>query len=226
MQNRPWEWIENLGEAVLDDNLPRLPDSTIKNAGSLSLELFAARPTGDHIVRSTVLSPNKDNSDSINMRLEGDLRSFEDGITAESVYKRDWREARLEAHRDVHAGTDGIIGEGIGDIGALTAPTGQARSGSRRPSPASSVRSRGSAPGSIGSVRQSPGIGTRVSLSTVDETTEETDAGTAEVGVIGHKRKAESDDDMEMVHVVVASGKSRKVKGAKPRPKRKQSAAN
>lgn len=226
VQNRPWEWIENLGEAVLDDNLPKLPDSTIKNAGSLSLELFAARPTGDHILRSTVLSPNKDNSDYTNMRLEGDLRSFEDGITAESAYKRDWREARLEAHRDVHTGTDGTIGEGIDDIGAFTAPIGQARSVSRRPSPASSVRSKGSAPGSIGSVRQSPGIGTRISLSTVDETTEEAGAVTAEVEVLGHKRKAESDDDVEMVHVVVASGKSRKVKGAKPRPKRKQSAVD
>lgn len=221
VQNRPWEWIENLGEAVLDDNLVKLPDSNIKNTGSLSLEHFAARPTADHILQSTVLPRGKDNSDQTNMRLEGDLRSFEDGITAESIYKRDWRETRLEAHRDVHAGNDGTNGEGIDDIGALTAPTGKARSGSRRPSPASSVRSRDSAHGSIASMRQSPGVGTKVSLSTVGEMTEEGDVDTAEIVVVGHKRKA--DDDVEMVEAGI-SDKARKVKGVKPRPKRKASA--
>ncbi|KAL4074347.1 hypothetical protein J3A83DRAFT_4509821 [Scleroderma citrinum] len=223
VQNRPWEWIENLGEAASDDSLPRLPESTIKNVGSLSLELFAARQTGDHIL-STSLSPNKDSHAHTNKRLEGDMRSFEDGMTAESIYKRDWRDARLEAHRDVHAGpTEGTSGEGIDDIGPFTIPIGQTRSGSRRPSPASSIRSRGSAHGSIASTRQSPGIGTRVSLSTVGESMEEAAAGTAmEVEVIGHKRKADSDDDVEMVEGV-APGKARKVKGVKPRPKRKHS---
>ncbi|KAL4080156.1 hypothetical protein V8B97DRAFT_1914244 [Scleroderma yunnanense] len=214
VQNRPWEWIENLGEAASDDSLPRLPESTIKNV---------ARQTGDHIL-STSLSPNKDSHAHTNKRLEGDMRSFEDGMTAESIYKRDWRDARLEAHRDVHAGpTEGTSGEGIDDIGPFTIPIGQTRSGSRRPSPASSIRSRGSAHGSIASTRQSPGIGTRVSLSTVGESMEEAAAGTAmEVEVIGHKRKADSDDDVEMVEGV-APGKARKVKGVKPRPKRKHS---
>jgi mediator of RNA polymerase II transcription subunit 12 len=39
VQNRPWEWTEYLG----DDN----PDE-FKNSGSLPLELFDAKLTGDH----------------------------------------------------------------------------------------------------------------------------------------------------------------------------------
>ncbi|KAG6334052.1 hypothetical protein ID866_5040 [Astraeus odoratus] len=221
VQNRPWEWIENLGESAVEDGLTRLPDSVIKNTGSLSLELFAARPTGDHILQPSGLTLCKQGPDQRNMRLEGDLRSFEDGLTSETIYRRDWREARLEIHRDAHARSpEGASGDATDDIKVSALASGQARSGSRRPSPASSVRSRDSAHGSITSMKQSPGIGTRTSLSTVSESMEEGDMSTAETEMRGHKRKAESESELEMVEGPVA-GKSRKAKTIKSRPKRK-----
>lgn len=221
VQNRPWEWIENLGEPSVETGLRPKTDSAIKNAASLSLEFFAARPTGDHIFQTSVLATNENASDQDNMRLEGDMRSFEDGLSAESVYTRDWRETRLEAHRDIHAGiAESTSGDGTDDIGALTIPPAQIQSVSRRASPASSVRSRESAYESIMSLRQSPSMGAKASLSTVSETMEDAEGSTAEVGVTGHKRKAETDDEVEIIEGLIPE-KARKGKGVKPRSRRK-----
>ncbi|KAI6169577.1 hypothetical protein EDD17DRAFT_1784529, partial [Pisolithus thermaeus] len=221
VQNRPWEWIENLGEPSAETGLRPRTDSTIKNATSLSLEFFAARPTGDHILQTSVWGPSEDVPDLENMRLEGDLRAFEDGLSAESVYARDWRETRLEAHRDIHAGvTENTGGDGNDDLGVLAIPPAQIHSVSRRPSPASSVRSRDSAHGSIASLRQSPGMGAKAPLSALSETMEDAEASTTEVGVIGHKRKAETDDEVEIIEGPIPD-KARKAKAVKPRPKRK-----
>ncbi|KAI6044642.1 hypothetical protein EDC04DRAFT_2641397 [Pisolithus marmoratus] len=221
VQNRPWEWIENLGEPPVETGFRPGTDSAIKNAASLSLEFFAARPTGDHILQMSALDTDEDVADQENMRLEGDLRSFEDGLSAESIYARDWRETRLEAHRDVHArATEYTSADGTDDLGALTIPPAQIHSVSRRASPASSVRSRGSAQGSIVSLRQSPSMGSKAPLSTVSETVEDAEAGTAEMLVIGHKRKAETDDEVEIIEGPIP-GKVRKGRTVKPRPRRK-----
>ncbi|KAI6121312.1 hypothetical protein F5141DRAFT_1186585 [Pisolithus sp. B1] len=221
VQNRPWEWIENLGEPPVETGLRPRTDPAIKNVTSLSLEFFAARPTGDHILQTSVWGPNEDVPDLGNMRLEGDLRAFEDGLSAESVYTRDWRETRLEAHRDIHAGvTENTGGDGNDDLGVLAIPPAQIHSVSRRPSPASSVRSRESAHGSIASLRQSPGVGAKAPLSALSETMEDAEASTTEVGVIGHKRKAETDDEVEIIEGPIPE-KARKAKAVKPRPKRK-----
>lgn len=221
VQNRPWEWIENLGEPPVETGLRPAADPAIKNATSLSLEFFAARPTGDHILRTSVRGPNEDVPDLENMRLEGDLRTFEDGLSAETVYTRDWRETRLEAHRDIHAGvTENTSGDGSDDLGALAIPPAQIHSVSRRPSPASSVRSRESARGSSASLRLSPGMGAKAPLSAVSETMEDVEAGIAEVGVIGHKRKAETDDEVEIIEGPIPE-KARKGRTVKPRPRRK-----
>ncbi|KAI6129405.1 hypothetical protein EDD16DRAFT_1690096 [Pisolithus croceorrhizus] len=221
VQNRPWEWIENLGEPPVETGLRPRTEPAIKNVTSLSLEFFAARPTGDHILQTSVWGPNEDVPDLENMRLEGDLRAFEDGLSAESVYTRDWRETRLEAHRDIHAGvTENTGGDGNDDLGVLAIPPAQIHSVSRRPSPASSVRSRESAHGSIASLRQSPGMGAKAPLSALSETMEDAEASTTEVGVIGHKRKAETDDEVEIIEGPIPE-KARKAKAVKPRPKRK-----
>ena len=106
VQNQPWEWVENLGEPAVEEDANRWWEGPFKNASSLSLELFAARRTGDHIPRpirnTTTTTTTKRDSDHErdDMRLEGDLRSFEDGLSAESIYRRDWHETRLEAYRD------------------------------------------------------------------------------------------------------------------------------
>ncbi|KAG9310729.1 hypothetical protein JVU11DRAFT_9332 [Chiua virens] len=49
VQNRPWEWIENLGEPAVEEDAHRWQEGPFKNTPSLSLELFAARRTGEHI---------------------------------------------------------------------------------------------------------------------------------------------------------------------------------
>ncbi|KAF9219563.1 hypothetical protein BS17DRAFT_760662 [Gyrodon lividus] len=238
VQNRPWEWIENLGEPAVEADAKRSRETVIKNSGSLSLELFAARPTGDHILlpiptppSSSVSSDDNDHDDMGNrdMRREGDMRSFEDGLSAENMYRRDWRETRLEVHRDVQAG--GGEGEGKGEgadeLGALPIFSGQNRLGSgvgsRRASPASSVRSRGSAHGSVASVRQSPGLGTtsKISVSTTSDTMEEGNGAGGSVVIRGQKRKAaDSDDEVEIVEGPVPAKPNAK-KSKKARAKKK-----
>jgi hypothetical protein len=48
-------------------------------------------------------SGDGDDDEDRNMRLEGAVRAFEDGLLAESIYRRDWRETRLDAYRDGRA---------------------------------------------------------------------------------------------------------------------------
>lgn len=86
--NRPWEWVENLGDypaADTKDDEEERGRHPIKNSSSLSLDLFNARVTGDGIVPIDENDP----------RLEGNIRTFEDSLNAESVFKRDWRETRI-----------------------------------------------------------------------------------------------------------------------------------
>jgi mediator of RNA polymerase II transcription subunit 12 len=127
---------------------------------------------------------------------------------AESIFRRDWRETRLPAHSDVRAGERGV-GEGADELGTM--PTfGLQKPGSRRVSPASSVRSRGS----VSSVRRSPGsLGQSVRRFYWGEWC----SGPA----AGSKRKAlasvDDDDDVEIIegHVPLANPKKPKVK---PKP--------
>ena len=212
VQNRPWEWVENLGEPAVEEDANRWQEGPFKNASSLSLELFAARRTGDHIPRP---NPNpihdtarRDDHESNDVRFEGDIRSFEDGLSAESIYRRDWRETRLEAYRDeqVDGGASSSMGKGDGldEVGPLPVFTTQHRagstgagSGSRRASPASSVKSRGSAQGTVSSVRQSPGSTHKMSTATMSDQVEE--GGTTTRSGSGHKRKADPDEEVEVV---------------------------
>lgn len=212
VQNRPWEWVENLGEPATEEDPHRWQQGPFKNASSLSLEHFAARRTGDHITQPIRMH---DVHDSDAMRLEGDLRSFEDGLSAESVYRRDWRETRLEAYRDGEP--DGAPTERLDEAGSLPIFATHNRSGStggsRRASPASSVKSRGSARGS--SVRPSPGSTNRMSTVTMSDIVEE---GTGS----GVKRKAGSDNEVEIVEgPVPAKVDAKKPRGVKARGKRR-----
>lgn len=200
IQNRPWEWIENLDK----------DDGTIRNTASLSLELFGAKATGDRLIGYV-----HDEERCIPSRLES---VFEDKLTAESIFRRDWRETRLPAHSDVRAGERGV-GEGVDELGSL--PTfGLQKPGSRRVSPTSSVRSRGSG----SSVRRSPGShsGNRSVVSTREGTG---DSGIGSGPAAGRKRKASAsasvgdDDEVEIVEgPVPANPKKPKVK---QKPKKK-----
>lgn len=160
--NRPWEWIENLGEPSNPeskegrerDEKERLKTKhLVKNSASLSLELFGARMTGDGILPTTPeLSP----------RTEGNIRAFEDGLSAENIFKRDWRETRVELEPELLSGNPmtRLRGETDHEGSGSTVLSGGARSERRltpRGSPASSIVSRSSARGSTASMRQSPG---------------------------------------------------------------------
>jgi mediator of RNA polymerase II transcription subunit 12 len=92
--NRPWEWMEYLGDPVMDakeENRNKKekenPIHSFKNAGAISLEMFGARITGDCIV------PNM--SEEVDGRMESRIREFEDGLSADTLFRRDWRETRV-----------------------------------------------------------------------------------------------------------------------------------
>lgn len=100
--NKPWEWIENLGEPPSSDPAEeerereeRMRDRVahlVKNTSSISLEYFAARHTGDTV--------KVDMESESYANLEGFTRGFEDGLS-ESVFTRDWRETRFELEREL-----------------------------------------------------------------------------------------------------------------------------
>jgi mediator of RNA polymerase II transcription subunit 12, fungi type len=153
VQNRPWEWIEHIGEP---SPLEPTPDDSqtrtrhlVKNSASLSLDLFGSRATGDGILNGGT---------GMNARVEANLRSFEDSLSSESIFRRDWRETRREAGH-IRSGPRGEEADEVGALPAFakrTRTTGS-RSSSRRTSPASSVHSRGSFhPSGSGSLRPSP----------------------------------------------------------------------
>lgn len=210
VQNRPWEWIENLGEPAVEEDAHRWRQGPFKNASSLSLELFAARRTGEHIPHPNITrdTTKHDAHEKKNLRLEGDVRSFEDGLSAESIYRRDWRETRLEVYRDgqVEGGASSTgKADGLDEVGLLPVFPAQNRSGSagagsgsRRASPASSVKSRGSAQGTVSSARQSPSSTNKMSTTTAISDAMEEGSTTMRSGG-GHKRKSDSDDEVEIV---------------------------
>ncbi|KAG6829453.1 hypothetical protein H0H92_004513 [Tricholoma furcatifolium] len=164
--NRPWEWVENLGEpAVLDsseedkerEGRERLECKyAIKNTGSLSLELFAARLTGDGVVRGT---------SEVNHEALAKLQSFEDGLSAENLFKRDWRETRVSSEIDKFVSA----GRLPADIDQGMIGPAQDKRTTPRHSPAPSA-SRTPVHGSGGSMRQnSQGPASRNSGSTISD---------------------------------------------------------
>ncbi|KZT24227.1 hypothetical protein NEOLEDRAFT_1067868 [Neolentinus lepideus HHB14362 ss-1] len=144
VQNRPWEWVEYLGDPISLDPKEEEKEKQekeklrtkhlIKNSTSLSLELFGTKMTTDGVI-------HVDDGDS---RLEGDLRSFEDGLWGESIFKRDWREGRVQlvnysfGRSKSEDDEDGAVA-GMSGLHVEKRP-----SSSRKPSPASSVVSRSS----------------------------------------------------------------------------------
>ncbi|KAJ7497070.1 hypothetical protein FB451DRAFT_214151 [Mycena latifolia] len=202
--NRPWEWIENLGEPAIldpkDDDKEREDKGRLKmqylvrNSGSLSLDVFGARPTGDGILQVQ-------DGDA---RIHANIRTFQDGLSADALFKRDWRETRMEPEVTnlVDASEGRIRSEAnvLGGAGSTHSGRTEKRSVTKA-SPASSILSRSSAHGSTGSRRPSPGQSSlnRLSISTMGDTA---DADSSTTGSssrkAGTKRKApSSDDDLE-----------------------------
>lgn len=214
--NRPWEWIENLGEpAVLDpveeerdrDEKERLRVKyLVKNSGSLSLDNFGARITGDGIFHHSAQENDT--------RVKGNLLSFEDGLSAETVFKRDWRETRveLEAEALMGSGTGRPRGDTEHELGLSSSFPGSHRIEKRTPraSPSSSIVSRSSARGSTASIHHSPSQASlnRLSGSTVSDVIDLESMTTASSSKRTSKRKAAaavSDDEIEIIEGPIPS---------------------
>ena len=244
VQNRPWEWTEYLGDAPTGELPARGSGSgagagpsdahsdrpQVRNSAALSLELFDARVTGDRVIppASVRTGPGGAGADMLG---EATLRSFQDDVYAESAFKRDWRETRIppdedDDEDDPHGGGGDTSGDAVESLvgagsGAYASDYGvhhrSASTSSRRPSPASSVRS-------AGSVRPSPAHPpSRLSVSTagdvidVDAFDGVSGTGTGTGTGSSQKRKAmstiaeEDDDEIEFVEgpVPAASGQKR-----------------
>ena len=210
--NRPWEWVENLGEpATLDpkeeakerEEKERLKTRyLVKNSGSLSLDAFLAKVTGDGVI-SGYEDPREDSN----------VRSFEDGLSAENVFKRDWREARVFLDSGSSLSRPGVRGD---EDGGPSSSTGLARSERRpRTSPASSVLSRASGQasgtGSSMSLRTSPGQPRGSSPSASEPIDVDAVAATKLTAGTSEKRKADviSDDEVEIVEGPINMMKAR-----------------
>ena len=234
--NRPWEWIENLGESSVVDVKENEREKKerrfnskylVKNSGSISLEHFGARLTGDGIKQYMA------GTDSVDSRTASTIQSFEDGCS-EHLFIRDWRESRLEW--DIEPSTDTLFslrGEldhdasGISDGCLTTTAQGQ------RTSPPSSVVS-GTA-SSLSSMRQqqSPShtIHSRATNSTV-EIIDVDSVPTTSLRKESLKRKAiagDSDDEIEIIEgpvvtrVATSSKRQKivKIPAGKTKPKKK-----
>ncbi|KAL6308224.1 hypothetical protein BKA93DRAFT_726196 [Sparassis latifolia] len=232
VQNRPWEWTEYLGNAPAVD--PKRDDKSehqqLKNSTSLSLELFGTKMTGDSVVHSQAYT-----GDSM---VEGNLRTFQDDLSGESVFMRDWRETRIGVDDAVSSASRG---RGEQDDGTMIIPTYSApgqglserRPSSRRASPALSVRTRASmlhhsGPSSVSSFRQSPvqHLPSRLSVSTASEPIDvdsfELPASASQS--TAKRRSVDDDDELEIVEGPVPASRAKKSRakaGSKIRTKKR-----
>ena len=231
--NRPWEWIENLGEpSVLDIKEEERRKErfnskyVVKNSGSISLDHFGAHLTGDGI--------KHDMATDMDSRTASSIRSFEDGCS-EHLFNRDWRETRLEW--DVEPSSETLFrlkGQLDHDASGISDGLTNAQ---RRTSPPSSVVSRGSTQGTGSSSmrQQSPGhtAHSRATNSTVHEIIDvDSIATTSSLRKESVKRKViagDSDDEIEIIegpivtHLANSSKRQKNVKmsAAKTKPRKK-----
>ncbi|KAI5116750.1 hypothetical protein M0805_001608 [Coniferiporia weirii] len=231
VQMRPWEWIESLGDPPPTDakEIQREAEEReklgatrhpVRNNTSIPLEAFGARATGESVRR-------------LGMGMDGApphtgerLRSlFEDDLSAESMYERDWRESRtaVSAQARGESSRGGVAAHGEGDEQGSTQtreqPHRRGTPGSHRGSPALSVRtslgsrsSVGGPPSAASSARrtESPALTARGDPMDVDPTPS---AGGSTKG----KRKAAAagvaTEDDDVVIVGESSSKRGKTRG-------------
>ncbi|CAK5281407.1 unnamed protein product [Mycena citricolor] len=196
VMNRPWEWTEHIGEPPAEDE----GHPAVKNSGSLSLEFFGAHITGDRI--TTEHDP----------RIQANLRTFEDSLSVDSVFMRDFRESRVEpdpAPITRPKAADGLAGM-IPAAAAAASGSKIPNPSARRVSPALSVVSRSSA--AHASVRPSPGQSS-LSMSTMGDAESSSRSSSRRPSL---KRKASEDAQLS------ASAKRAKPKLPVPKPKAKK----
>ncbi|ESK91038.1 rna polymerase ii mediator complex component [Moniliophthora roreri MCA 2997] len=195
--NRPWEWIENLGDAPGSE--PKYQESSqrflkgkepVKNAGSLSLLTFGARTTGDTIMAHI---PDSD------ARLQSSLRTFEDGLSYEPVFSRDWRESRLDLSDDLMKNENGSRTKGDLSYESKSSPMALQSRGDQRITPRGSPVSTSShSRGSVASMRQSPGLAAPNRISSSSAAPEIIDVDSFSMS---NKRKGTDDSDDDIIIV-------------------------
>lgn len=216
--NKPWEWIENIGEPPMEeerenDEKRRLRvKHLVKNSGSLSLEYFDAKLTDEGLIDIATAQEQKG----------GFMGSFEDGLT-ENIFIRDWRETRLEMEQS----SDSLarLRSDFFPEGLTTTDHSNHGQGSKA-SPTSSVISRTSTQATSSSLRQHQSPQNNRSTSTIHDIIDvdslpSTTNSSSMKGKGAMKRKAmasTSDDDIEIVEgpVLNTSGMgSKKPKASK-----------
>lgn len=180
VQNRPWEWTEYLG----DDN----PDE-FRNSGSLPLELFDAKLTGDRLLDTSGLSE----------RAESFLRSLRNDAVSENVFERDWREGRvpLQSSSPPEYGSRLGVNEEDEDAGSKVQ---RGQQNSRGASPASSIPSRMS----VSSFR-SPSVSSQLSRRAGSADVIEVDSLPSTSSTRTQKRKATleiDEDDGDEIQII------------------------
>ncbi|KAI0071713.1 hypothetical protein K474DRAFT_1733093 [Panus rudis PR-1116 ss-1] len=221
VQNRPWEWTENLGDPAPGQSKSEDQEgeerTSVKNSASLSLELFATRITNEHVI----VPGERDG------KTETTIRTFQDDLSSETIYQRDWRESRvpLSIGSDAQHLERAEHTEETGPLPSLHHHQIQLdrRSASRRPSPASSIRSRGSAAprqaSVVSSLRASPALPRFSTGSTAGDPIDVDSIELETLSQTGSKRKSSTvDSDVEIIEVPSATSKRGKGKAAaKPR---------
>ncbi|KAH9940479.1 uncharacterized protein BXZ73DRAFT_88710 [Epithele typhae] len=226
VQHRPWEWTEYLGDPPAGepadrgraareahDDLSSRP--AVRNTAALPLELFDARVTGDRVLSllpahvlpaSADADADADAADADTRALTAaTLHTFQDDVHAEGPFARDWRETRVEALDDPDPTADGGGGDAHAPLPALPGAGAGAYGdypASRRPSPASSVRSAASAGG--GGRAHSRLSSSTGAAEVIDVDALDTASGSGSGGRQGVKRKAmstiaEEDNEIEFV---------------------------
>lgn len=206
--NQPWEWTENLGEpSAVDPKEEREGKERlhsrylVKNSGSISLDFFGARITGDG-VKQDMLNEGA--------QMEGCLRAFEDGMS-ENVFSRDWRETR----RDTESLSEATIRFRSEYESEALAGSESSKAHTLRASPSSSAVSHSSAQASGPSRQQSsPSQAVRSRPEVIDVDVVQV-SSTSVKGKETMKRKAStvtiSDDEIEIIEgPVIARTKKQK----------------
>jgi len=181
VQNQPWEWTEYLG----DDN----PDE-FRNSGSLSLELFDAKLTGDHLLDSSGLSE----------RAESFLRSLRNDVVSENVFERDWREGRVPLQTGTPPEYGSRLGANDEEEEDVSSKPQRGQQTSRGASPASSILSRISA-----ASFRSPSVSSQLSRRAGSADVVEVDSLPSASSTRTQKRKAVQDieeDDGEEIQII------------------------
>lgn len=218
--HRPWEWIENLGEPTQPDSKDEGHEREdqrvkymIKNSGSLNLETFGARLTGDRIIQTA--------SDGHDVRIKQNMRSFEDRLSAESIFPRDWRETRVDVEHVLPPDPYQDSGEGIAEAGVDNATSDHTRNEKRTPraSPASA-----SGPSRHGSA--AAGTLHKHSTSTISDVVEVDSIGSGSSSrraSASNKRKApiEGEEDIIIVDGASKLKKPKVVKASKAKTKKR-----